>query len=103
MYLSFLIGSIVEILVHYKVHLPHRLDYICGILSFTVEAFLFKFHSQDDDIAILVQILVLAIYGCIISTILEYSNPDKVIFTYGLSHFYKVLGFTKLVLFSTLQ
>jgi hypothetical protein len=88
MYLAFLIGSIVEILVHYKVHLPHRLDYICGILSFTVEAFLFKFHSLDDDIAILVHtLLVLAIYGCIISTILEYSNPDKVIFTYGRAAF----------------
>ena len=85
MYSAFLIGSIVEILTHYKVHLPHRLDYICGILSFSVEALLFKFHSHGvDEIDVLMHtLLILAIYGCAVSSMLEYAKPNQIIFTYG--------------------
>jgi hypothetical protein len=85
MYSAFLIGSIVELLMHYKVHLPQRLDHICGIFAFAAEGILFQFHLHGrDDLDIHIHtLLVIAIYGCVFTSILEYSNPHNVIFTYG--------------------
>ena len=85
MYSAFLVGAIVELLIHYKVHLPHRIDHICGIFAFLVEGLLFQFHLHGrDDLDIHIHtLLVIAIYGCVFTSILEYSNPQNVIFTYG--------------------
>jgi hypothetical protein len=85
MYAAFGIGAIVEILVHYKVHVPLRLEIITGIFAFGIEGLLFQFHlhgKNDLDIHIHV-LLIIAIYACFISYVLEYINPHNVLFTYS--------------------
>lgn len=85
MYLAFMLASVVEVMLHYRVDLPNRLDYVCNIFAFGVEAFLFKFHLHSRaplDIH-LHTLLVLSIYGCIIFSILEMVHPSEVLFTYG--------------------
>jgi hypothetical protein len=44
MYSSFMLGSAVEILIHYGHDLPAGLDYACGAIGFLVEAFIFSSH-----------------------------------------------------------
>jgi hypothetical protein len=44
MYSAFLLGGVVEILMHYGHELPAGLDYGCGSLGFTIEAFIFNSH-----------------------------------------------------------
>ena len=85
MYAAFLIGAIVEILIHNKVHLPHRLDHICGIFAFIIEGLLFQFHLHGrDDLDVHIHtLLVITIYACVFTSIFEYINPNNVIFTYG--------------------
>ena len=85
MYAAFGIGAIVEILMYYKVHLPQRLDHICGIIAFGVEGLLFQFHLHGrDDLDIHIHVLlVIAIYGCVVCCIVEFANPHNIIFTYG--------------------
>jgi hypothetical protein len=85
MYAAFGIGAIVEILVHYKVHVPLGLEFITGIFAFAIEALLFQFHLHGrDDLDIHIHVLlIIAIYACLISCILEYINPHNVLFTYS--------------------
>lgn len=85
MYTGFLIGAIVEVMIHYKVNLPHKIDFVCGIFAFAIEAILFQFHLHGrDQLDIqLHTLLVLAIYGCVFSCILEYMNPHNVLYTYS--------------------
>ena len=84
MYIAFMLGSIVEILVHYKHDLPARLEYVFGIVAFAIEGFLFANHLHGRsplDIQ-LHTFLVYAIYGCVVSGILECYKPNQILFTY---------------------
>ncbi|CAF0708794.1 unnamed protein product [Brachionus calyciflorus] len=85
MYSAFIIGAIVEILVHHKFDLPKRIEYAMGVLAFSVEAFLFAFHLHGKEVVdVYVHLfLVYAIFGCIICAGLECYNPHNVLFVYG--------------------
>lgn len=85
MYSAFVLGAVVEILMHKNYELPKKLDFVCGILGFSVEAFLFYFHLHArEPIDIHLHILLFyAVSGCILFIALEMSNPNQVLFTYG--------------------
>ena len=85
MYSAFIVGAIVEIMVHHGVQLPKRIEYAMGIMAFSVEAFLFAFHLHGKEpLDVHVHMfLVYAIVGCIIFVSLEAYNPKQVLFTYG--------------------
>ncbi|CAF1036808.1 unnamed protein product [Brachionus calyciflorus] len=85
MYSAFVLGSIIEILIHYGVDLPKRIEYAMGILAFSIEAFLFAFHLHGKEVVDIYvhMFLVYAIFGCIIFTSLECYNPRNVLFVYG--------------------
>lgn len=86
MYAAFLLGGIVELLVHAKAgFVPAKLDMACGIMAFSIEAFLFAFHLHSRaplDIRLHV-LLVYAIFGCVLFAVLEIIRPQQVLFTYG--------------------
>ncbi|KAH9512179.1 hypothetical protein Btru_040985 [Bulinus truncatus] len=44
MYFFFLLSGIVDIVIHYGVHLPHGVDYVSMVLALTVEGLLFMSH-----------------------------------------------------------
>jgi hypothetical protein len=85
MYSAFILGSVVEIMMYHRVNLPAKLDYACGVLAFSVEAFLFAnhLHSREALDIHLHVLLVYAVYGCVFFCILEYINPHNVMFAYG--------------------
>ena len=85
MYTAFILGSIVEILVHYRYDLPARIEYVFGIVAFSIEGFLFAnhLHSRNAlDIHVHV-LLVYAIYGCVVACTLECYKPNQILFTYA--------------------
>ena len=85
MYSAFVLGSIVEILKHYRFDIPAKLDYCTGILAFGVEAYLFAFHLHGKD-ALEVHIHILLVYaiaGCAFFCCLEWYNENQILFTYG--------------------
>lgn len=86
MYAGFMLGGVVELLVHARADfVPAKLDMACGLMSFGVEAFLFAFHLHSRaplDIRIHV-LLVYAIYGCLLFGTLEMWRPREVLFAYG--------------------
>lgn len=85
MYTAFILGSIVEILLYHKVQMPKRIAYVFGIFAFGIEAFLFAnhLHSRHMLDIHLHTLLVYAIYGCVICSILESYKPNEIIFCYG--------------------
>ena len=85
MYSSFVLGSIVEIMLYYGVDLPPKLDYGLGVLSFAIEAFLFAFHlhGKEPVEVYLHVLLVYAILGCVLFCALECWNDQNILFTYG--------------------
>ncbi len=85
MYFAFILGSIVEILLYHRFNLPRKAAHIMGIIAFSVEAFLFAnhLHSRHALDIHLHQLLVLAIYGCVLASCLEAYDTNQVLFTYG--------------------
>ncbi len=85
MYTAFILGSIVEILLYHRFNIPRKAAHVMGIIAFSVEAFLFAnhLHSRHALDIHLHQLLVLAIYGCVLSSCLEAYKPNQVLFTYG--------------------
>lgn len=85
MYSAFVIGALVEILMYKKYEIPKKLDFVCGILGFSVEAFLFYFHLHArEPIDVHVHVLLFyTVVGCIFFVALEMSHPHQVLFTYG--------------------
>lgn len=86
MYAGFIIGSIVELFIHARSDfVPPRLDMVCALMAYLMEAFLFAFHLHSRaplDIRIHV-LLVYAIIGCVVFCALELARPDQILFTYG--------------------
>lgn len=85
MYSSFMFGALVEILIHNNVDLPSRIEFVFGMIGFSIEAFLFGFHLHGKaalEINLHV-ILIYAVFGCIITSALEIYNPKQILFTYG--------------------
>ena len=65
MYSAFILGSIVEVLVHYRYDVPVKVEHACGVLAFAIEGFLFYFHlhsREPMDIHVHI-LLVIAIAG----------------------------------------
>ena len=85
MYSAFILGSFIEILRHYRVDIPAKLEFATGILAFGVEAYLFAYHLHGKDVleVHLHVLLVYAIVGCAIFCALEWYNENEIIFTYG--------------------
>lgn len=84
-YFVFLMGSIVEILMHYRFNLPARFEHLFGCIAFGIEAFVFSNHLHGRtamDIK-LHTFFVYSIYGCFISSLFETAWPKQIIFTYG--------------------
>ena len=50
MYSGFVLGAIIEILMHYRFEMPKMLDFVCGMIGFSVEAFLFYFHLHAREL-----------------------------------------------------
>lgn len=84
MYSSFILGSIVEILMHYGFVLPYGMDYACGALAFFNEGFLFSSHLHGKVLvdAYVHQLLVYAIGGCLLAGVLEFANRGQILWTY---------------------
>jgi hypothetical protein len=85
MYSAFILGAVVEIMRYHRVDLPKKLEHVLGALAFGVEGFLFAFHLHSRhplDIHVHV-LLVYAIYGCVLFTILEIYDETQILFTYG--------------------
>jgi hypothetical protein len=85
MYSAFVLGSIVEIMMYHGVRLPTKLDYVCGILAFFVEGFLFSnhLHSRAPLDVHIHTLLVYAIFGCAILSIFETCYLNNILLTYG--------------------
>lgn len=85
MYSAFILGAIVEIMAYHRFQMPRQLPYALGIFAFGIEGFLFANHLHSRhalDIHVHV-LLVYAIYGCVICSILEAYNNYEIIFAYG--------------------
>lgn len=85
MYSAFLLGAIVEIIIHYRFDVPKRLEYIFGAVAFALEGFLFAnhLHSREPLDVHIHSLLLYAIEGCVIFTCLEFIKPTEIMFTYG--------------------
>jgi hypothetical protein len=85
MYSGFVLGAVIEIMLHYGYDLPHKLDFTLGIVAFAIEAFLFAYHLHGrEPVEVYLHIfLVYAIFGCVIFCCLEAYNEKEILFTYG--------------------
>jgi hypothetical protein len=94
MYSGFLLKSIIEIMIYHGVELPSKLDYVFGIMAYSIEAFLFAFHLHGREIVgIHVHLLlVYAIVGCVIMHCLEAYDDKQILFTYGKIMFMTLQG-----------
>jgi hypothetical protein len=80
MYFAFVLGAIIEILMHYRFDIPKKMDFICGIMGFGTEAILFFFHlhaREPIDIH-LHTLLFYSVLGCIFFICLEIAYPHQV-------------------------
>lgn len=85
MYTTFVIGSILEIMMFHGVDLPKNLDYAMGILAFGIEGFLFAnhLHGKEPIEVFLHVLLVYAIFACVFACALEAWNDQQILFTYA--------------------
>ncbi|CAF1263415.1 unnamed protein product [Rotaria sordida] len=79
MLFGFFLSSWVEILVHYKVPLPKRINQVMGVLAFTMEGFMFLFHLHGRGIVEVHahQLLIVSIVCSTISAIGECFDPNN--------------------------
>ncbi|CAF3957387.1 unnamed protein product [Rotaria sp. Silwood1] len=79
MLFGFFLGSCVEILVHYKVPLPKRINQVMGVLAFAIEGLMFLFHLHARGIVDIHihQLLVVTIACSAISSIGECFDPNN--------------------------
>lgn len=94
MYASFLLSSVVEILVHKGLGLPDRTEYLFNALAYGIESLLFAFHLHSRaplDIQ-LHQLLVIAILGCLVFSSLEFTDPQSHLFLFGRCVFVQLQG-----------
>lgn len=84
-YSSFILGSLVEILLHFKAQLPRRLDGVCLVFGYIVEALIFAVLLRDTKpLEINLQLLLIAtVLVCVLFSILELCNEKQVLYTYG--------------------
>jgi hypothetical protein len=85
MYMPFLFGSIIEIAQFYGANLPEKSDYALGFVAFFVEGVLFSFHLHTKELAnaYLHVLLLVAIFGCVVFTLLEACNERSILLVYG--------------------
>lgn len=89
MYSGFMIGSLIEMMIHYGYDMPERLDYVTGALAFFIEGFLFNshLHGKEPIEQYVHVLLVYAIIGCFLFGMLEFFDPKQVLYTYGRTMF----------------
>ncbi len=89
MLFGFLLGSWVEILVHYKVPLPTRITQVMGVLAFAMEAvmMIFHLHARSMIDAHIHQLLALTITCSMIGAIGECFDPNNFWFIFIRSFF----------------
>jgi hypothetical protein len=85
MYFSFVLGSVIEILLANRGEIPYKLDFVFGVFGFLIESLLFTFHLHGRSlIDIHVHTLLLfSIVGCILFICLEIYDETQILFTYG--------------------
>ena len=69
----FILGSAVEIMVHYKVPLPKDIEYLTNILAVTIEGMMFRLHieGRDELNARVHNLLDYVIFACVLTSCLE--------------------------------
>lgn len=89
MLFGFFLGSWIEILVHYKVPLPRRINQVMGFLAFAIEGLMMVFHLHARSMidAHIHQLLGLTIVCSMIGAIGECFDPDNFWFIVGRSFF----------------
>ena len=59
---GFILGSIIEILIYYKVPLPKKTEYFCNMIAFIIQAFLMFAHlhgQMDVEVKLLKWLIVI--------------------------------------------
>jgi hypothetical protein len=89
MLFGFFLGSWTEILVHYKVPLPKRINQIMGFLAFAIEALMMVFHLHARSMidSHIHQLLALTITCSMIGAIGECFDPNNFWFIVARSFF----------------
>ncbi|CAF3436661.1 unnamed protein product [Rotaria sp. Silwood1] len=89
MLFGFFLGSWVEILVHYKVPLPNRINQVMGVLAFAMEGLtmVFHFHARSLVDAHIHLLLGLTIVCSMIGAIGESFDPNNFWFIIARSFF----------------
>ena len=85
MTMPFALTALIQIAIHYGVKLPDDIEYAALALSYFIEGFLFTFHlhghsSVDVQTHIL---LIIAIGGCVLFTLLEMGDRCQILYKYG--------------------
>jgi hypothetical protein len=86
MYAAFILGSLVELFIHYADLLPERTDLLAGAMAYFIEGFLIYSHSHGKlPLEVHVHSLLHAcIFACCLFTMLELiDNESKFWFAYG--------------------
>ncbi|UJR08740.1 hypothetical protein I4U23_012997 [Adineta vaga] len=89
MLFGFFLGSCIEILVHYKVPFPKRINQIMGFLAFAIEGLMMIFHLHARSMidAHIHQLLALTIGCSMIGAIGECFDPNNFWFIFARSFF----------------
>jgi hypothetical protein len=89
MLFGFFLGSWIEILVHYKVPLPKRINQVMGFLAFAIEGLMMVFHLHARSMidAHIHQLLALTITCSMIGAIGECFDPNNFWFIIARSFF----------------
>ncbi|CAF2685143.1 unnamed protein product [Rotaria sp. Silwood2] len=89
MLFGFFLGSWVEILVHYKVPFPKRINQVMGFLAFAIEGLMMAFHLHARSMvdAHIHQLLALTIICSMIAALAESFDPNNFWFIVARSFF----------------
>lgn len=89
MLFGFFLGSWIEILVHYRVPLPDRINQVMGLLAFAIEGLMMVFHLHARTMidAHIHQLLALTIVGSMLGALAECVQPHQFWLIVGRSFF----------------
>ena len=89
MLFGFFLGSWIEILVHYRIPLPDRINQVMGVLAFAIEGLMMVFHLHARSMidAHIHQLLGLTIVCSMLFAIGECFNPNNFWFIVARSFF----------------
>jgi hypothetical protein len=95
MFFFFGISGVIDIIIHHQPNLlPQGIEYMIGILAFSVEGILFAFHTHGrSPMDMLIHtLLVYAISACVIVTLIELRYRNNVLVTLARAYVVLVQG-----------